>query len=231
MKLKLPLSLIIVLINISLSFAQNTKTCDSKPEVINDLSSITKCSVEKVKNKDNKYSSELKLSYRKVRHRNISSKKVIKRENNRIAKSINTIQNDVSNNFSNNKIEALNIKKDITSREILFSVVDKVPIFLECTSKKDKRKCFNIQVSKHFSRNFYPERVTEESIKGKVFIQFTINYKGYVSDISIKSQRKSTSVEQEIKRVIMKLPKLSPGMHKGLPINVKYGIPINIDIN
>ena len=71
------------------------------------------------------------------------------------------------------------------------------------------------------------ERASEDGVTGRVFIQFTIDIEGNVNDLLIKARKKDQSLEAEIRRVIKKLPKFYPGYHKGLPVNVKYSLPIN----
>lgn len=237
MKLVPPLFVVVLLCATNLTLAQNKETCNSNTEpIIEDLSNITKCSIEEVKDKNSKTKSELKISYRKVRRRNIkkeTSNLATKKESKDIAHTITSSQKDVSNTSGSIQVNSLNLKKAIASEVVLFSVVDEVPRFSKCVSDKikNKRKCFNNQISKHFAKNFYPERAGEDDVKGKVFIQFTVDFQGKISDVLVKSRKNSPTLTKEIKRVISKLPKLFPGTHKGLPVNVKYSLPINISLN
>lgn len=113
------------------------------------------------------------------------------------------------------------------TKELLFTVVDEIPLFKKCTNSKDK-KCFNKEFYKHFAKNFIPERASLNGIKGKIFISFTIMSNGTVSKTLISSRKKSYELTKEVKRVINKLPLFKTGIHKGLPVNVRYNIPINL---
>lgn len=232
-----PLFFIITFLCITFSNAQDNETCNSATEpIIEDLSNITKCSIEQIKDNNNQTKSELKISYRKVRRRKIENTiktTATEKQEKDVAHTITTHQREISGSLVSNKESSLNLKKAIASKVILFSVVEEAPRFSNCVSDKikDKKKCFNKQISKHFAKNFYPERVAEDEIKGKVFIQFTINFQGKISDIQVKSRKKSPALTKEIKRVINKLPELFPGTHKGLPVNVKYSLPININLS
>lgn len=213
----------------NLLLAQSSKTCTKNEDVLVDLSSITKCSVEKVKDKSNNIKSELKISYRRVRRRAIKKETI---KNKELATGINTASKGISTTLTINNSPELNLKKVVAAREVLFSVADQIPLFPKCSSvkKEEAKKCFNQQISNHFAKNFRPQEITDEAIKGRIFIQFTVDYKGNATNIEIKSQKKSTLLESEVKKIIQKLPKLSPGVHKGLPVNIKYSIPINIDV-
>lgn len=216
----------------NLSISQNKKTCDSDTEnIIDDLSNISKCSIVKYQDSSKENKTELRISYRRVRKIQPHTKSLIK-ERKKLIKSLGSEKlTKQLNTFSKTKIHTERIKTN-SIKQILFSVVDRVPLFSKCSNseKNNQRKCFNNEFSNHFSNNFNPERATDETIKKRVFVQFIINYQGQIEDIKIKSQKKSALLKKEIKRVILKLPTFIPGLHNGLPVNVKYSIPINLDL-
>lgn len=222
--------------SISFSQSRSIKECNKpEPEVLVDLNSITKCNIEEARDsKTGKKQTELKISYRKVRNRNsthLKLKKVVKKNQahslcpTKMAQSLDDSFNNT--NLSSEKLKNLNIK------EVLFSVADKIPLFKECisSSSSEDRKCFSKQMSNHFAKNFYPERASEDGIRGRVFIQFVIDFQGKIRNIKVKAQKKSTLLENEIKRVISKLTPFTPGRHNGLPINTKYSLPINLTLD
>lgn len=206
------------------SLIAQQETCSNKETEIEDLNSISKCTVEEVKNKENKKTSVLKVAYRKVRKR--SNDFVLKKRG-----KINTIEtkNTIDKSFVSSTTNDVSL--NLTgSQVILFSVIDNIPLFPKCSSKNKNQNltCFNKQMAKHFSKNFYPERIEDDKTNERVFIQFIIDKKGNVKNIEVKAKEKSMSLEKEIKRVINKLPKFSPGIHQSLPVNVKYSIPITL---
>lgn len=236
MKLITPLIITVVLAT-SFTYSQTRKTeeCNSeKTEEVIDLNSITKCDIKEIENKSGKKETQLKISYRKIRKRNINKSKLKKATSKKSAvKSIyNKVdQQNLDESFTQHDLGKEKLK-NLNIQEVLFSVVDKVPLFKKCYSNsiQNKKNCFNKEISKHFAKNFYPERASDDGVSGRIFIQFVINFEGNVKNIEVKSNKKSGLLEKEIRRVISKLPKFLPGSHNGLPVNTKYSLPINLTV-
>lgn len=111
--------------------------------------------------------------------------------------------------------------------EVPFSVIEEVPVFPGCEkgSKSEKRTCFQLKMDEHVAKNFrYPEQALNLGIQGKVFVIFTIDKDGYVSNI--RSRGPDKSLEKEAERIISLLPKMIPGKQRGKPVKVPYSIPI-----
>lgn len=204
--------------------AQNSKHCDDpNKQVALDMNSIFKCTIEKDKDTTNKRKVVLNVASKKTRKRIIRKRS----KANSIGNNAKNLQQNVVNN---NLLEIKNdiFTRNLASEEILFSVVDEVPLFPECENiSKNQSNCFNTAFSKHFAKNFDPGRASEDGISGRVFIQFTIDTRGNTSNLLIKSRKKDKLLKNEIERVVKKLPIFSPGRHKGIPVNVKYSLPIN----
>lgn len=187
-------------------FSQNTKTCESPDEealeVLNTIS-INKCDI----------SEQEHTSTRKV-VTNISHKK----KNNRIAHYVRKNNKPSNSNQKNRKL---------ISKEVLFSVVDNVPLIKGCRDTKNKT-CFNKKFYDHFSKNFNPENIYADSFKSRIFVQFVITTKGKISNIQVKGAKNKMDLINEIKRVINKLPSFTSAVHKGLPVNVVHSLPINL---
>ncbi|TYP96076.1 TonB family protein [Tenacibaculum adriaticum] len=211
------------------SFCQSQKTCDTPEEDIIDLNSISKCSIEELKDSANTRKVTLNVSsYTKNR----SSHYIRKRKKEATSlNNTNGLQNVVGNILVENSITEKSLK--ISSQEVLFSVVDEIPLFPDCHNMKNekKTKCFNDEISNHFATNFYPERASDNGINGKVFIQFVIDIKGKVVNLQVRGPKNANRLEEEVKRVINKLPSFTPGKHKGFPVNVKYSLPINFTLD
>lgn len=117
---------------------------------------------------------------------------------------------------------------------IEFEVIEEVPLFKGCeksNSRKEAVECFNKKMSSHIRNNFtYPEEALENRIQGKVEISFIINESGMIKDIVAKASNEKEYekkiLETEAIRIVSKLPKFTPGKHKGKIVNVKYGLPI-----
>ena len=111
--------------------------------------------------------------------------------------------------------------------DVPFATVEKVPLYPGCEKvpKSEKRKCFQEQIQKHIARNFrYPEEAQYDGIQGRVFVQFTIGKNGSI--IGIKTRGPHPLLEDEARRIISLLPRVSPGESGGEKVNVPFSIPI-----
>jgi protein TonB len=102
------------------------------------------------------------------------------------------------------------------------------PFFRECR-RSDKRtnECFTKQFLKHFKRRFnaeLPYKLDLPSGKKSIFIKLRINKEGKIDSIQVNAPH--PKVEQEVLRVLRKFPRLNPGKLNGVPVPVKYQIPI-----
>ncbi|MGD1945928.1 MAG: energy transducer TonB [Croceivirga sp.] len=114
-----------------------------------------------------------------------------------------------------------------TIEEVLdFIVVEEKPIFPGCENAMDKYGCFQKMMQNHIRKNFrYPELAIDMNQQGKVYVQFTIQKDGSINDIKLRGPHKI--LEKEAKRIISKLPQMSPGKQRGTPVKVPFSIPIN----
>jgi hypothetical protein len=106
------------------------------------------------------------------------------------------------------------------------------PIFPGCekVAKSKKKDCFQKKLNKHISKYFkYPEEAQILGIQGKVFIQFMIEIDGNIG--GIRTRGPSKIIEDEAKRIISLLPKMSPGTQRGRPIKVPFSTSITFRLN
>ncbi len=126
------------------------------------------------------------------------------------------------------EVEVEEVEEDVT---IPFAVVEKVPIFPGCTGKTNAelKSCFEKKIIQHVSKNFkFPELAMELGINGKVYVLFSIDQNGDVSNI--KSRGPDQVLEKEAERIISLLPKMEPGEQRGQTVGVPYSIPINFKL-
>ncbi|WP_422081885.1 energy transducer TonB [Ulvibacterium sp.] len=110
-----------------------------------------------------------------------------------------------------------------------FREVDQVPIFSGCESEPDKRACFNSKLQRHISKHFnYPKEAVEKGIEGRVNAMFTIDEDGKV--VHIKTKGPDKLLENEVERIIGRIPDMVPGRHDGNDVNVMYSIPITFKL-
>ncbi|MFT7898596.1 energy transducer TonB [Tenacibaculum ascidiaceicola] len=160
---------------------------------------------------------------------------------NRIKKIRKTPQKSQSSLNASSKVSIITTNNDISiknslesqTKEVLFSVVEQVPLFPKCknSSNEKAKKCFKDNMQKHFSKNYFPEVFSEEGIHGRILIQFTIDIYGNPKNIQVVSSKPSKVITSEINRIINKLPQLESGKEKGIPVDVTYSFPINLILN
>ena len=99
------------------------------------------------------------------------------------------------------------------------------PVFPGCEKKKNKRKCFEEKMARHISKNLqYPKIAIKERIQGRVYVFFIIDTDGSVTRIRARGRHKI--LEMEAYRIITKLPKMTPGKIKGIPVRIPFSVPI-----
>ena len=125
-------------------------------------------------------------------------------------------------------VEIVDVVDDFEDVDVPFAVIEDVPLFPGCekVAKSDRRKCFQEQINKHIRKNFrYPEIAQEMGIQGRVYVNFIISKDGSITNIRMRGPDKN--LEKEAKRIISKLPKMTPGKQRGRPVRVPFSIPIS----
>ena len=106
---------------------------------------------------------------------------------------------------------------------VLFAIVEDKPTF----QGKDADVGFREWVSKN---TVYPPVAQENGITGRVFIEFSIERDGSVSDVRLL-RGVDPLLDAEAMRVIRLSPKWSPGMQRGKAVKVKYTFPFLFQLN
>jgi len=75
----------------------------------------------------------------------------------------------------------------------------------------------------------YPPEMMRYNIQGKVIIALTVEKDGSVSDVKSIRDVGYGSAEEAI-RVLKKSPKWQPGLQNGVPVRVRYTLPISFDL-
>lgn len=71
----------------------------------------------------------------------------------------------------------------------------------------------------------YPAEAKTEGIQGKVFVSFTVDKAGKVTDAEI-AKGVHSALDAEALRVIKKMPNWKPGENEGVPVDVRYTVPV-----
>lgn len=108
-----------------------------------------------------------------------------------------------------------------TQEEPIFAVVEQMPEFKGGISGLNQFLRQTIR---------YPDTCRKANIQGRVIVQFIVGNDGSISDVEvIKSVNKF--LDNEAKRVISLMPNWTPGYQHGVPVRVKYTVPINFRLN
>ena len=128
-------------------------------------------------------------------------------------------------------VEEVEVVEEEIDMDVPFAIIEDVPLFPGCerVPKSERRSCFQTQIQKHIAKNFrYPEIAQEMGIQGRVFVQFTIGKDGSISGIRTRGPDKN--LEKEAKRIISRLPRMTPGKQRGRPVRVPFSIPITFKL-
>ena len=71
----------------------------------------------------------------------------------------------------------------------------------------------------------YPEGMEDSDIQGRVVCSFIINTDGSLSDIEIVRSLEP-NLDKEALRVVSSMPKWEPGRQNGIPVKVRYVLPV-----
>jgi TonB family protein len=104
---------------------------------------------------------------------------------------------------------------DTIDGEILFSVVEEMPQFGNGWE----------DIKKYILDNFqYPQTAIDDSIEGRVYLQFVINEDGSVSNAEVVRELRY-DLDEECIRVIENMPDWKPGKQRGEFVKVRFVIP------
>lgn len=84
--------------------------------------------------------------------------------------------------------------------------------------------------TKYMERNLrYPSQAQEDGIQGKVFLSFVVEKDGSITDVKVL-RGIGFGCDEEAMKVIKKSPMWKPGKNKGIPVRVRYNMPINFNL-
>lgn len=212
---------LLFLYNIATINSQSS-VCETSKENNTDLNtiSINKCEIDEKENETKKITRTRIIRKRTIRRHSLKEE----------SSQIKIIGNKINLTINNNNTS---LKLPSSSEEILFSLVEEIPMFISCknSTKENNTKCFKEKINNHFSKNFATYNFIDETIKDKIFIQFSINIYGKVINPKIKSKNNNKLLHKELHRILNKLPNFNPGKEQGIPIIVTYSFPLNLTLN
>lgn len=146
-------------------------------------------------------------------------------------KSTETDQNDIVETVAINDVVEV-IEEEVIAEDVPFAVIEDAPIYPGCKGNKSARKkCLQEQIMKHVAKNYNTNLTQELGLtagKKRVIVLFSIDRKGRVT--KVQSRGPHARLEKEAIRVVKLLPVMIPAKQRGVPVGVKYTLPITLKV-
>lgn len=118
--------------------------------------------------------------------------------------------------------------------EVISAVVEDLPVFPGCEiyeQREERKDCMSKKIFKIISTNFDTDLARDLNLNGdqKIDVRFKVLHTGEVQFIDARAPH--PKLKEEVKRLILKIPNLTPGKMGGKPVNVLFGIPIKYKVN
>jgi len=109
---------------------------------------------------------------------------------------------------------------------------DMYPVYKGCDSNDEitLESCFDKNLTKDVLAAFnLPDSVTADNYKGTITVIFLVTKEGLFEVLYVRSAYEE--LENEARRVFAQLPKAKPATYNGRPIEMRFGMPVNIPLN
>jgi len=124
------------------------------------------------------------------------------------------------------------VEEEEIIEEVPFAIIEEAPIYPGCKgSKAARKKCLQQKIREHVNKKYnvgLAEELGLEPGKKKVYVLFKINHKGNITDVRARGPHKR--LEKEAVRVVQLLPKMIPAKQRGKAVNIKYTLPITLEV-
>ena len=110
-------------------------------------------------------------------------------------------------------------------------LADRMPATFQCSKFEDenlRRACTQEFVIKKVYNYLQDKNIKQ--ISGKVFVHFVINKYGKIADVKIL-QGIYPALDREVEKAVYSLGKFEPAIDNGLPVPVKFTLPIDFRVN
>ncbi len=122
------------------------------------------------------------------------------------------------------------VEEEEVPEDVPFAIIEETPVYPGCTgTKEQKRECLQEKIQQHVNKNYNTGLASELGLpsgKKKVYVIFNINSKGEIANVAARGPH--ARLEKEAIRVVEMLPKMTPGKQRGIPVGVKYTLPITL---
>ena len=230
---------VFALITFSINVFAQKDTCETPDEALEDLNSITKCTIKPSKDSKDKRARQISVRVSAPKRRFLKKRKNLVAGAGNLSASGLTETNH-SDGISKTVALKTNLaaltntlsKEEVRSAE-KFSTVNDIPLFASCKGEQGDAQldCFNNEMMKHIQEHFrYPDDALVNKVQGEVWVRFIIDKDGNVTNIKALGPKGAKILNDEAIRVVSNLPKFIPGVKDGKATSVKYGFPINFSL-
>lgn len=115
------------------------------------------------------------------------------------------------------KVSAQQMNKNGQAEDHVYDIVEQMPSFPGGISQA----MLFIQISLR-----YPAVAKKEGIQGRVILTFVVETDGRLTDIKV-AKSISPSLDEEAVRIVKSMPKWIPGKQNGIPVRVRYTLPVS----
>ena len=122
----------------------------------------------------------------------------------------------------------------LAARKDVFKVVEEMPRFPGCEdmegTSSEKKQCADQKMLEFIYQNIkYPEAARKNGIEGIAVVQFVINKLGEIINPKIVRSI-GGGTDEEILKVVDKMPLWTPGKQKGKVVNVQFNLPVKFKL-
>ena len=122
----------------------------------------------------------------------------------------------ITSSSTSNSIKPAAEAEEIVDDSKVYDVVEQMPSF-----PGGQQNLFNY-LSSHIN---YPAAALKNGIQGRVICSFVVEKNGSIGDVKVVKSV-DPSLDKEAVRVIRNMPNWNAGKQNGLPIRVKYTLPV-----
>ncbi len=112
--------------------------------------------------------------------------------------------------------EPIFVEEEVVEEEPIFIVVESPPSF----------PGGNAALKQYLSENIsYPTMAKEANIQGTVYLQFIVGKTGEITDVTVL-RGIGGGCDEEAVRVVQAMPRWQPGKQRGVPVIVRFNLPV-----
>lgn len=123
-------------------------------------------------------------------------------------------------------------EEEAVLEDVPFAIIEEVPVFPGCSgTRKQKVDCLNQKIKRHVLKKFNADLASDLGLspgKKKIWVVFRIDPKGNITEINARAPH--PRLKKEAIRVTKTLPKMTPGKQRGVPVGMKYTLPISFNV-